>query len=304
MAFRLCDCSWLPRKRMKLTSLYCISSSRFIFPLPYAVPSLFCTARWSWLTLGRGRLEMPLDCIAMGFFSFPTLEMHSSLWREGPDVDEISQEPAGRWTRTTLQGSDPGHVGPTRRRGRVGGVFGDTLSTAGRLWEAPDGWDARLLLRPCVPGPRCRPATSVADGKQMFRFAGRKHPETGNRGLRRPFSSVPPQTPIEEGKLHLSNDPARGLNYNRLKPIPCFKDLCNLKRKKKVMRFKVRYSQLDGFRNFFFHVKFYYCCFCNISLPLSPHVNSCCHSDALASFSPNLLSHLLFPTTGHPISCC
>lgn len=120
----------------------------------------------------------------------------------------------------------------------------------------------------------------------MFYFAGRKHPGIGNRGLRRPFSFVPPQTPIEEGKLHLSNDPARGLNYNRLKPIPCFKDLCNLKRKKKLCALKLGSANwmVSGFF-FFFYVKFYYCCFYNISLPLSPHVNSCCHSDALASFS-------------------
>lgn len=79
-------------------------------------------------------------------------------------------------------------------------------------------------------------ATSETDGKQMFNFAGRNLSEIWNWGLRCPFSFVPPQKQIKEGKLHPSNDPARELNYNRLKPIPYFKDLCNFKRGKKSNR--------------------------------------------------------------------
>ena len=74
-----------------------------------------------------------------------------------------------------------------------------------------------------------------------------------------PFCSSPERN--RGGKLHPRNDPARGLNCNRLKPILCFKDLCNFKRKKKKKKYiyiyiyiklKAKFSQLYSFRSFFF----------------------------------------------------
>lgn len=133
-----------------------------------------------------------------------------------------------------------------------------------------------LRLICCISslGPAADAAPSVTDGKQMVSSAGRRPSERRHRGLRRPFSFVPPQKQSEEGKLHPRNDPTRGLNYNRLKPIPCFKDLCNFKRKKKVMCFKVKFSQLDSFRHFFFTsssvtaVSIIFLCFCLLMLIL------------------------------------
>lgn len=179
---------------------------------------------------------MLLDCIAMEFFLL-ILNISSSILKRGP----------GSWW--ALQGTSwkvdknnsPGlrtqvTVRPTLRGGWVGGVIWGTLSMAGRLSE-------KLLINEmldficCISsfGHASAPATSVTDRKQMFNFAEKRHSEIWNWELRRPFSFVPPQKQIEEGKLHPNNDPARGLNYNRLKPVPCFKDLCNLKRKKSNM---------------------------------------------------------------------
>lgn len=173
----------------------------------------------------------------MEFFLFLTLKIYSSSLKRGP----------GSWR--ALQGTtwkvDKNNT-PGLRTQSLSGPHGEegewavSFDYVPRLWsedcrEAPDEWDAKLHLLPFVPGPShaAGPATAVTDGKQMSNFAGSERSETGNRGCRHPFSFVPPQKQFEEGKLYPRNDPARGLNYSRLKPIPCFKDLCNLKWKKK-----------------------------------------------------------------------
>lgn len=201
-----------------------------------------------WKRLARDALK--LHC-KWNSSPFSPLRFTPLFWREGLEVDEVSKEPLGRWTRIIFQVSEPSHC-QAHIEGRESGRC--------HLRYLVHGWKVvwKLLMNEmldficCISslGPAADPATAVTDGKQMFNFAWRKHSEIWSLGLRRPFSFVPPQKQIEEGKLHPSNDPARGLNYNRLKPIPCFKDLCNFKRKK-IICFKVKFSQLDSFGNYF-----------------------------------------------------
>lgn len=72
------------------------------------------------------------------------------------------------------------------------------------------------------------------------------------------------------------------------------------------MCFKVRFSQLDGFRIFFFFtsssitaVSIIFLCLCLLMLILVVTQMPL----PLFRLSANLLSHLLFPTTIHPICC-
>lgn len=149
-------------------------------------------------------------------------------------------------------------------------------------------------------------------GSRCLTLQGASTQKRGTEGADALSLLFPPQKQFKEGKLYPRNDPARGLNYSRLKPVPCFKDLCNLKWKKKknkVIRFKVKFSLLDSFRNIYiFNVKFYYCCFHTIPLSLSPHANSGCHSDSLDSAVfllrlSNSPPYLLSSTTNPPMCC-
>lgn len=136
-----------------------------------------------------------------------------------------------------LKSQNPGTLRSTLRGRRVGRWWEVWLEgpcpSSEDCREAPEAQDAGLPLAHSSWAALQSSATSVTDGKQMFCFAGRNLSEIWSWGLRRPSFFVLPQKQIKEGKLHPSNDPARGFKYNRLKPIPCFKDLCNFERKKK-----------------------------------------------------------------------
>lgn len=172
----------------------------------------------------------------MKFFSFPTPRFTPLFWRDGLQVGEIFKESFGRQTRIILRISKPLHC-QAPPEGRESGRCHSRYLVHG--WKIV----GKLLMNEMLdfisafhPWATLQiPAASVTDGKQMFNFAGRKCSEIWNWGPRRPFSSVSPHKQIEERKLHPSNDPARELNCNRLKTTPCFKDLCNVKGKKKTL---------------------------------------------------------------------
>ena len=216
-----------------------------------------------------------------------------SFWGEGLEVDEVSKEPLGRRTRITALVWAPCPCQARTERRERGECHLRSPAQGGRtVWKLL--MNGMLDFICCVSSRAC-----CSSHLAPLWLMGSRCLLSGESALRNtepatqtpfPFCSSPEIN--RGGKLHPSNDPARGLNCNRLKPILCFKDLCNFKRKKNIyiyiyiyIKLKAKFSQLDSFRNFSFHVKSYYCRCQSISLSLTLHVSPCCPLESLDLFS-------------------
>lgn len=148
---------------------------------------------------------MLLECIANRILLlFYPLRFTSLFWREDLKVEEISKEPAGRWTRIILPNLRTQSLsGPHWEEGGWKVSFEVPCPRLEDCREAPDEWDARLhllhfILRPCcrtqphlcLMGSRC--LTLQWEGIQNY---GIEDPDTLSL-------LFPLKKQIEEGKLH------------------------------------------------------------------------------------------------------